>query len=162
MKEFLENSEVLSPSYRRWAPKRNQEHATRLPSAEKPPFMGRLTGRWQRPGPRKQPYLPGQVWGREIPFRTHFTKHFRPTPGAWGSELNREKLRRRKIFLSAGEWANVGLCSPPSAHHPTRWFGFFAFSRLHLRWEGSNKDRGKETSAERKGGREIRQESTSC
>lgn len=106
--------------------------------------------------------IQGSVWGREIPFRTHFTKHFRPTPGAWGSELNREKLRRRKIFLSAGEWANVGLCSPPSAHHPTRWFGFFAFSRLHLRWEGSNKDRGKETSAERKGGREIRQESTSC
>lgn len=99
-------------------------------------------------------------------FKTHFTKHFGPTTRAWGIKLKRRKVKEEKDLPACrgvGQRVEaiphtLSALSPPP--HP---LGFF-FPRLHLGWEGS-KDLVKETGQvrrERRGGREIKQESKSC
>lgn len=92
--------------------------------------------------------------GGDVLFKTHFTTHFLPTPGAWGSELRR-KVKEKDLPACRGVGAAphpVSALSPP----PDPWvWGFFPTSSSPLgrfqRW--SEGDR----TSERKGENEIRQ-----
>lgn len=108
----------------------------------------------------------GGVAGGLFYFKTHFTKHFWPTPRAWGIKLKRRKVKEEKDLPACRGAGQRGGGHSTHALRPlptTPPDGFF-FPRLHLGWEGS-KDLVKEigqVKRERGEGGKKQEESKPC